>query len=268
MANTPPASQASLAGIAQLGGALAAGYAAIVFTLNGSHLWLVLGLITFLAWPLSFFPVEKTQRGRFVAGALGLYGPIIAAFYLLSYGRSALGSEEAQWLAVGASVTAIASLTQIFALPTARRALPWFAGALLCGLLIGFFSGGRGSGEPWKDYLVNVQAWDPDRAEWAVILLRKSIHFCFYGLLSLLAAKGVRMAGATANRAFLFALLWTLAHASFDEMRQVFVSDRSGSAYDVLLDMTGVLVFTSPYWLAALKRWRRKRRSSVGAASH
>lgn len=253
MATTPPVTTPSISGIALLGGALTAGAAATTLALNGSQIWLVLVLIATLAWPLWFFPVELHDRGRFVAAALGLYGPIVTCFYVLSYGRDVLGTEPAHWLIGGSTVAALGALAELFCIPAARRALPWFTGALVCGLLISFFSGGRGSGEPWKEFLVDQKGWDPERAEMVVVALRKTIHFTFYGLLSLLTAKGVRSAGATAGNAFRFAVLWVLFHAAFDEGRQAFLVDRSGSGWDVLLDLVGAIIFTSPFLVKAMR---------------
>jgi VanZ family protein len=78
-------------------------------------------------------------------------------------------------------------------------------------------------------------------------LLRKSAHFCSYGMLSAFAffswratfpafkAWSVRWSG--------LALLLTLVAASGDEFHQSFVPSRTSSPRDVLLDMVGAIFF-------------------------
>jgi VanZ family protein len=78
-------------------------------------------------------------------------------------------------------------------------------------------------------------------------LVRKSAHFFSYGLLSFFAFFSWR---ATLPDIPLWlakwsglALLITLAAGSSDEIHQRFVSSRSSSPWDVLLDMTGAICF-------------------------
>jgi VanZ family protein len=78
-------------------------------------------------------------------------------------------------------------------------------------------------------------------------LVRKSAHFCSYGILSAFAffswratfpafkAWSVRWGG--------LALLLTLVAASGDEFHQSFVPSRTASPRDVLLDMVGAIFF-------------------------
>ena len=78
-------------------------------------------------------------------------------------------------------------------------------------------------------------------------LVRKSAHFCSYGILSAFAffswratfpafkAWSVRWSG--------LALLLTLVAASGDEFHQSFVPSRTASPRDVLLDMVGAIFF-------------------------
>jgi len=74
----------------------------------------------------------------------------------------------------------------------------------------------------------------------ATIIVRKTIHFTFYGLMAWFAVLiGARLS-SDRLRAMLFAALWTLAHSAFDEMRQNQTTSRTGTILDVLLDLTGV----------------------------
>jgi VanZ family protein len=78
-------------------------------------------------------------------------------------------------------------------------------------------------------------------------LIRKGAHFTFYGTLSWLAFRSWR---ATLPRRTSWTFQWsglalalTLAAAMLDEFHQTFVPSRTGSPYDVLLDMTGAIFF-------------------------
>ena len=89
-------------------------------------------------------------------------------------------------------------------------------------------------------------------------LVRKSAHFTEYGILSLLwfrAWRGTRIG---------FAWQWAglgvviaMATAITDEVHQSFVPSRTGSAWDVLLDVTGALFAQLLLWIVI--RVRRER---------
>jgi VanZ family protein len=83
------------------------------------------------------------------------------------------------------------------------------------------------------------------RTKWRIFLaIRKSAHFVEYAILALLTFRAALLSAprhrlATAAWVALF-LVATLATA--DEARQAFSRSRSGSPYDVLIDLTGGLV--------------------------
>jgi VanZ family protein len=74
-------------------------------------------------------------------------------------------------------------------------------------------------------------------------LLRKTGHFCNYGILSLLIFRAVRDgARVTWTAAWMgLALIATLAIASADEFHQFYTPGRDGTWHDVVLDMCGAL---------------------------
>jgi VanZ family protein len=93
-------------------------------------------------------------------------------------------------------------------------------------------------------------------------LVRKSAHFTCYGFLSVLAFFSWRATLPTSDRSIFrwtrLALLLTLLAASLDEIHQTFVYSRTGSARDVLLDMTGAVFFQLAIYLAfSLRRAKR-----------
>ena len=92
---------------------------------------------------------------------------------------------------------------------------------------------------PWIEWILG----DIDsRTKWKIFLaIRKSAHFVEYAILALLTFRAALISAprnqlATAGWIALF-LVATLATA--DEARQAFSTARSGSPYDVLIDLTG-----------------------------
>jgi VanZ family protein len=87
------------------------------------------------------------------------------------------------------------------------------------------------------------------------LMIRKSAHFCAYGLLSALffrAWRGEVVMKRWRWRWALLALLVALLTASADELHQRFTPGRTGAVSDVELDMTGatfaqlvIVVFTA-----------------------
>ncbi len=91
-------------------------------------------------------------------------------------------------------------------------------------------------------------------ANWELIhhLIRKSGHFIGYGLLGLAWLRACWM--TSPNPVFLkaaaLAMLGTAMTASADEYHQSFLSNRTSSVGDVLLDCTGALVMLSIAYLS------------------
>jgi len=90
------------------------------------------------------------------------------------------------------------------------------------------------------------------------VWVRKTAHFTEYGLLGLLAARA--FVGSSINflrsRWFFSALLLVVIYALSDEFHQSFVSTRTGSIYDSMIDIAGGLTMLIFY---ALLRNRRNR---------
>ncbi len=84
----------------------------------------------------------------------------------------------------------------------------------------------------------------PD-ASWATLIqihiyIRKGAHVVEYGVLALLTLSALHASvRATALRLVLLALVWVLAIAMCDEARQALSTTRTGSAWDVALDVSG-----------------------------
>ncbi len=95
---------------------------------------------------------------------------------------------------------------------------------------------------PWLELLIGDI--DPATRLKIFLAIRKSAHFFEYAILAILTFRAALLAAprnqlATAGWVALF-LVATLATA--DEARQAFSSARSGSPYDVVIDVTGGLI--------------------------
>jgi VanZ like family len=99
---------------------------------------------------------------------------------------------------------------------------------------------------------------------WVNHILRKTGHFAGYGILSLLFYRGWRLTGCILaiqrprRLDVIFSLACTLVVASADEFHQSFLPSRTGLPQDVLLDMTGALIFLLAFQLWLLIRQRRQ----------
>ena len=95
---------------------------------------------------------------------------------------------------------------------------------------------------PWLEFLIGDL--DPATRLKIFLAIRKSAHFFEYAILAILTFRAALLAAprnqlATAGWVALF-LVAILATA--DEARQAFSSARSGSPYDVVIDVTGGLI--------------------------
>lgn len=110
---------------------------------------------------------------------------------------------------------------------------------LTFGLLVAYFSGNQGSADPMNSFLTGFAWLSPEAVEAIVIGFRKTVHLSFYAAL---AVTGLFSAKERTPWPLAVALAWALAHAVFDETRQMHVPGRNGSWWDVLLDGVGMAV--------------------------
>jgi VanZ family protein len=105
----------------------------------------------------------------------------------------------------------------------------------------------------------------PDIAEASIqqvhFFVRKAAHFTEYAILALLTARALRTSGRAALRRSWWpaSLVFVAAVSLVDEYHQSFLSSRTGTIYDSLLDMTGgaVALTCLAVWLAFRRRGRR-----------
>lgn len=134
-----------------------------------------------------------------------------------------------------------------------------YAPFLICTVVIFTASSSTGSAENTSRFIRPLLELIFYSAEPASIdsihgFIRKSAHFIFYGILAVLAFRAFvgsskRLLAATPIITALFAVF---VIASVDEINQSFNPERTGSMFDVLLDMAGAVTF-----LVALRFLRR-----------
>lgn len=135
-----------------------------------------------------------------------------------------------------------------------RALIPLF----VCGWLVAYFSSSTGAGSHMLEFAIKVLGLSRDAADLLVEIVRKSLHFLFYGTIGLLAFRAARI-GGTAKKAVALGLLFVLFHSSFDELRQALYADRTGSFWDVCLDMAGACVFVVGASMATIRAETSKR---------
>ncbi|MGH9601555.1 MAG: VanZ family protein [Terriglobales bacterium] len=100
------------------------------------------------------------------------------------------------------------------------------------------------------------------------VLARKAGHVFSYAVLAWLSYRSARASLQDATlpnaawrfRAGLYGLGFSLVTASLDEAHQAFTQTRTGSVWDIALDMAGSLAALALIWLASKrKRWAAAR---------
>jgi VanZ family protein len=139
-----------------------------------------------------------------------------------------------------------------------RRALGAWAVVVGWMLLISAFSSDAFSADSTSRFIRPLLRWlFPDVLPATLARLhavvRQGAHVFEYGVLALLSFRAVRLSYASSlARAFALALLFVLAVASADETHQALSQTRTGSPWDVALDLGGGVLALA--LLAALLR--------------
>ncbi len=120
----------------------------------------------------------------------------------------------------------------------------WLAVAVILAVLIAYFGGSQGGGGGMVQFLMQNASMSEADARQTTFIFRKLVHINFYGLCALawyLAT--LRGAAAKAVSALPFAFGATFCLATFDETRQLFAENRTGTPVDVGIDMGGAILF-------------------------
>jgi VanZ family protein len=129
-----------------------------------------------------------------------------------------------------------------------RRAYLAWAMVILCALFILGLGGAEFGAAQTSRYLLRTLRWlFPDLTISTylklIVWIRKTAHFTEYALLGALAFRAVFLSTDSALlRVALLAVGVAATVAATDEFRQAFLPTRTGSAWDVALDVTGALI--------------------------
>lgn len=119
----------------------------------------------------------------------------------------------------------------------------WNTGGMIgLGVLTAFFSGPPGGVGKFVTFLREVLGLSPQVADAVNFLVRKGIHLGVYGSLALCAGLVAWQALGRRSAMWVAGLGWGLGHAILDETTQATTTVRTGSVYDVLLDLAGMSI--------------------------
>ncbi len=224
-------------------------------------IWLPLAMGCAAASLLMGFPALARQP---------LTAPFAAAFVLtvpLVWLRSGSASPRTSAQGVSGLFFVLLGLVLVWlafrffrAQPSERPLAMPLAALLLFACAIARLSGSGGAADPMLAWFRSVLGLSPEAAGVAVVVLRKTVHFTFYGLFAWIALRAARMAEGERRAAAVLALSLALSLAAFDELRQSVSPGRTGSIWDVALDMTGAVAFVG------ISTRRRQRHEALGGS--
>lgn len=209
------------------------------------------GALLLLLTPMALYGLAAwaIPLGKRCALPLAMFsGGLANSLWWLSQSEVMRGTVN--WLFVTAMVLVALAIFLAAFDRTRRPSLMLLASAVL-GSILAYSSGDAGGPDGMIRWLQNAFGWDVRTAEIATIIVRKGVHFTYFGLIGWTAFRGALRLDAPVARAVRFALAWTLVFATYDEISQLASPVRSGSALDVLLDMTGA---TTMVLLASRRR--------------
>jgi VanZ family protein len=107
-------------------------------------------------------------------------------------------------------------------------------------------------------YYLSAQPSLPSAPDpWWDLLLKKGAHMAGYAVLMVLWWRALRL-GCSERLALGLAVLFSVLYAVSDELHQLYVPGRNGSAWDVGIDTCGVLVAAGILCRSALPARHRK----------
>lgn len=139
-----------------------------------------------------------------------------------------------------------------------RHATAWLFVVVGMAWIVSAASSAHAGASGMIDWVVSHFHLPEEIAHTIVFIVRKSVHFLFYGFLGLAACLSARIGRAGMHRlleradawgATSFGMICTLFVATFDEARQTTQPGRTGSAYDVVLDLSGAAAFLTVFHL-------------------
>ena len=219
--------------------AIAGGFAVITERLAAApHLALALIAV----WSLALLSIQDDRP------AVGLFGEIavFAAGFFFMFIRSSVERPLSLGNAgilerLNQACIALAVIGLLAILLAQPRKFPRL-GLFVFAWAIAYLSTDKGGPDPMLRLFIDTFGLGTESAQMAVVAVRKTLHFTFYGVLAAVAFR--------ASRNVATAVTLTLSLACFDELRQASFGARSGSIWDVALDMVGA---ATVLWLLSRK---------------
>lgn len=220
--------------------------------------WMPLALVGALGALFSWHP--RLSRAPGSPWFIAFFGLIGTAIWMLGVGLSPVRLLQTMALAMPGLFVVLALFvfvvflrrnlaaekTQVLYLPIAL---------MLCvlGWTVIRFSGGKGGADPMVEFVMSTLSLSEETARNLVIAFRKSIHFIGYGLV---AWSAYRLANPKfdVKAAAIFGFGVAFSVSLFDEFHQSLATNRTGSVWDVGLDMLGALTFLT----VSVLRYRQK----------
>lgn len=138
---------------------------------------------------------------------------------------------------------ALLAVVSLAALGRFSKATLGLLGLMMAGYAVALFSSSTGGPDPMMHAFMDWFGFARGQAEAWVLVLRKTIHFMFYGLVALLTWFTLHHGADGRSPNFWWAGSFALGLATFDEYRQATSVGRTGSALDVVLDAAGIACF-------------------------
>lgn len=207
-----------------------------------TQIWTLPAYAVVIAAALGLAPKIQSSEARLPLFAAHLCGLFLA--FVVSSDMSRVSETVSKmlhfavvWLWVCLALSLFLVLMRV--LRKGGSPLAWSLGVCAVGCVVAFFSGERGGNGSWIDEAMRLFGWDRATAETAVMWLRKSMHFGFYGAVAWLGWRTVRVGGGSVAAGLGAGAIVALASAMLDEGRQLTATNRGGNGWDVVLDMAG-----------------------------
>jgi VanZ family protein len=231
------------------GAAVALGLMALA-SFHTPHVWLpVLYALIFGAWTTVLPPIREKGLGGWIVAALTL---VVCGVWIRSEGLLTIGWRQATprlltfgWAACLLAVALILAAVWRSKLTAKESRLGWLAVTLVLATLVAQTSNSQAGASSMVPFFMRILHLDQASAETFVLVFRKTVHFSFYGFVAFSAWKAAAQAKVSPQGMLAFGLGSALILASFDEARQSTQIGRTGTIWDVLLDMVGATVILS-----------------------
>lgn len=180
-----------------------------------------------------------------------VYIPLFSFFWMLSLPQEGLIPKACAAFALAATAELGAAISLHGKDQRFWKAALYLVPLFALGMLVAQFSGGAGGPGRFVKFFTETLGWSMEAAETATYVVRKTLHFLFYGVLGVLASRAMRASGTPEKQACLYALAWPISHGAFDELRQYFTPERMGTPWDLLLDTAGAVCLVGlTYWIS------------------